>query len=179
MRRLVLFIPLGIFLLLALFLFKGLFLSKEVIPSALLDRPFPEFTLPTVKDPNQSRSRAALLGQISLVNVWATWCVTCRVEHPFLLKLADQEGIAVFGVNYKDDQPQARRWLNELHDPYRWSVNDAEGRLGVNLGVYGAPETYLLDAGGVIRYKHVGELNQPVWDEQFAPRVKLLRQEAR
>ncbi len=178
MRRWMLFVPLALFLLLALFLFKGLFLQKDLLPSALLDRPFPEFSLPTVKDPEQSRTLADLKGQVALVNVWATWCATCRVEHPFLNRLAAEEGIAIYGINYKDDQVEARRWLAQLHDPYRWSVNDAEGRLGLDLGVYGAPETYVIDAAGVIRYKHVGELNETVWIEQIAPLVRQLEQEA-
>ncbi len=177
MQRLKLFLPLAVFVLLAGFLFVGLFLDKENLPSPLLDEPFPVFSLGTLKDPEKPVNEQSLKGEIALVNVWATWCISCRAEHPWLLKIADQ-GIPVYGVNYKDDPEDARRWLKELGDPYRFSVMDEKGRLGLDLGVYGAPETYLIDANGVIRYKHVGVVDGRVWQDILKPRVEMLREEA-
>ncbi|GAA4652305.1 DsbE family thiol:disulfide interchange protein [Kistimonas scapharcae] len=176
MQRLKLFLPLAVFVLLAGFLFVGLFLDKENLPSPLLDEPFPAFSLVTLKGPDKPVTEQALKGEIALVNVWATWCISCRAEHPWLLKIADQ-GIPVYGVNYKDNPEDARRWLKELGDPYRFSVMDEKGRLGLDLGVYGAPETYLIDARGVIRYKHVGVVDGRVWQDILKPRVEMLREE--
>jgi len=176
MQRLKLFLPLAVFVLLACFLFVGLFLDKENLPSPLLDEPFPVFSLGTLKTPDKPVTEQALKGEIALVNVWATWCISCRAEHPWLLKIADQ-GIPVYGVNYKDNPDDARRWLKQLGDPYRFSVMDEKGRLGLDLGVYGAPETYLIDARGVIRYKHVGVVDDRVWQDILKPRVEMLREE--
>jgi cytochrome c biogenesis protein CcmG/thiol:disulfide interchange protein DsbE len=165
--RLKLFIPLGLFTVLALFLFRGLSLDPQDMPSALIDRPLPEFQLPAL---GQERilARADLVGQPALLNVWATWCVACRVEHPYLQQLADA-GVPIFGLNYKDEDGAALRWLQELGNPYLATVADHEGSLGVDLGVYGAPETYLLDADGVIRYRHVGVVDERVWETILQP----------
>ena len=165
--RLKLFLPLFLFLLLAVFLFRGLELDPQALPSALIDHPMPEFQLPELGT-GRSLSRADVTGQVSLFNVWATWCVSCRVEHPYLQQLAD-EGVPVYGINYKDEDAAAMRWLRELGNPYRLNIADREGSLGVDLGVYGAPETYLLDAAGVIRYRHVGVVDERVWREILQP----------
>ena len=113
-------------------------------------------------------TQADLVGRPSLVNVWATWCVSCRVEHPYLDTLA-QAGIPIYGINYKDEDAAALRWLQELGNPYVATIADREGSLGLDMGVYGAPETYLLDAGGVIRYRHVGVVDEQVWREVLQP----------
>ena len=118
-------------------------------------------------------SQADLEGQVSLLNVWATWCVACRVEHPYLKQLA-QQGIPLFGINYKDNDVAAQRWLDELGDPYRFNIADHEGTLGLDLGVYGAPETYLVDATGVIRYRHVGVVDERVWKTVLEPLYESL-----
>jgi len=118
-----------------------------------------------------------VVGQVSLLNVWATWCVACRVEHPYLLDLAER-GVPIFGLNYKDDGSDARKWLLDLGNPYRLDIADREGTLGLDLGVYGAPETYLLDAGGVIRYRHVGIVDQQVWESILQPLYLSLQSEA-
>ena len=173
-RRLQLFLPLAIFLALCLMFYIALFRdNRGELPSALLDNPLPEFTLSTVKKPDQSITRADLLGKVALINVWATWCPACRVEHPYLVQLANQ-GVPIFGVNYKDDPAAARKWLKELQDPYRFSINDQSGSLGIDLGVYGAPETYLIDHLGVIRYKHVGIVDDNVWRNDLEPRYRSL-----
>lgn len=166
-QRLKLFLPLGLFLVLALFLARGLQLDPKALPSALIDRPLPAFRLPALGR-DATVSRDDVTGQPSLFNVWATWCVTCRAEHAFLEKLA-ATGVPIYGINYKDDPVAARRWLDDLGDPYRLSILDREGALGLDLGVYGAPETYLVDAGGTIRYRHVGEVNARVWTDTLAP----------
>ncbi|MEH6634075.1 MAG: DsbE family thiol:disulfide interchange protein [Halioglobus sp.] len=165
--RLKLFLPLILFAVLALFLFRGLSLDPREMPSALIDRPLPEFSLPSLGR-EQLLSRDQLLGRTVLLNVWATWCVSCRVEHPYLHQLAEQ-GVPIYGVNYKDDDTDALRWLENLGNPYVANIVDAEGTLGLDLGVYGAPETYLVDATGVIRYRHVGVVDDRVWQTILQP----------
>lgn len=165
--RLKLFLPLVLFALLALFLFRGLWLDPRELPSALIDRPLPEFTLPRL-GAEQPVSRADVTGRTALFNVWATWCVSCRVEHPYLRQLAES-GVPIYGVNYKDDDAAAQAWLQQLGDPYLLNIADRQGSFGLDLGVYGAPETYLVDAGGVIRYRHVGVVDERVWRETLQP----------
>jgi cytochrome c biogenesis protein CcmG/thiol:disulfide interchange protein DsbE len=165
--RLKLFAPLLLFVVLALFLFRGLSLDPKEMPSALIDRPLPEFSLPSL---GQERllSRNNVIGKVALFNVWATWCVSCRVEHPYLHLLAKQ-GVPIYGINYKDDDNDALRWLEELGNPYVANIADREGTLGLDLGVYGAPETYVVDAAGVIRYRHVGVVDERVWQTVLQP----------
>jgi len=170
--RLKLFIPLILFVVLALFLFRGLELDPRELPSALIDRPLPEFSLPGLGR-QELLSRQDVIGQVGLLNVWATWCVSCRVEHPYLQQLADR-GVPIYGVNYKDDDADALRWLDELGNPYRENIVDSEGTLGLDLGVYGAPETYLVDAAGVIRYRHVGVVDERVWQTILQPLYREL-----
>jgi cytochrome c biogenesis protein CcmG/thiol:disulfide interchange protein DsbE len=173
--RLKLFLPLILFVIMAAFLFRGLSLDPQALPSALIDRPVPEFNLPVL---GQDRlfSKGDLLGEVALLNVWATWCVSCRVEHPYLLQIA-QEGVPIYGLNYKDDDAAAARWLADLGDPYRANIADRQGTLGLDLGVYGAPETYLLDAEGVVRYRHVGVVDERVWQTILQPLyLELTRQ---
>lgn len=175
LKRLRLFIPLGIFLVLAAFLLKGLSLDPQALPSALIDRPLPAFELPVLGE-ERTVTNAAVTGEVALFNVWATWCASCRVEHPFLTQLA-ASGVPIYGINYKDEDAPALRWLAELGDPYRVNIVDAEGSLGLDLGVYGAPETYVVDAQGVIRYRHVGVVDQRVWADILGPIVGELRRE--
>jgi cytochrome c biogenesis protein CcmG/thiol:disulfide interchange protein DsbE len=164
-RRLKLFLPLLIFAVLALFLLRGLKLDPAAMPSALIDKPWPAFSLPDLAS-GKLLTEKNLKGQKALVNVWATWCVTCHVEHPYLMQLA-QNGIAIYSVNYKDKKPDAEKWLLDKGNPYRATIVDADGKLGIDLGVFGAPETYFIDSHGVIRYKHVGDLNARVWQEKL------------
>ncbi|MBD1554204.1 DsbE family thiol:disulfide interchange protein [Pseudomonas typographi] len=176
MRRWLLLLPLVLFLVLAVFLYRGLFLDPQSLPSALIGKPFPAFQLPAVQGGGML-SRDAFLGRPALVNVWGTWCVACRDEHPVLNTLKAQ-GVVIYGVNYKDDNAAAQKWLAQFHDPYQLNVADADGSLGVDLGVYGAPETFLIDAKGVVRFKHVGVIDQQVWREQLAGRYQQLLDEA-
>lgn len=165
--RLKLFLPLLAFAVLSIFLFRGLWLDPREMPSALVGRPVPAFSLPRLGEDGEV-SQADLAGQVGLLNVWATWCPSCRVEHPYLVQLAER-GVPVYGLNYKDDDAAALRWLEQLGDPYRFNIADREGTLGLDLGVYGAPETYLVDATGVIRYRHVGVVDDNVWRTILEP----------
>lgn len=166
MRRLRLFIPLIVFALLALLLWRGLSLDPNYMPSALEDRPLPEFRLRTL-DGRELGTRD-LLGTPALLNVWATWCPTCAAEHAYLNELAKQ-GVAIWGLNYKDDETEARRWIVERGDPYRASLLDPDGRVGLDLGVTGAPETYVFDAQGVVRLRHQGAVDERVWRTVIEP----------
>ncbi|WP_075184641.1 DsbE family thiol:disulfide interchange protein [Teredinibacter haidensis] len=168
MNRIKLFIPLVIFVVLATFLWRGLSIDPGHLPSALIDKPVPDFKLPNLQDLEQQLSNEDFIGEPYLLNVWATWCPSCRVEHPFLLKLAEQ-GVKIVGLNYKDENEPARQLLETFADPYHANVVDSDGRLGLDLGVYGAPETFIVDAEGIIRYKHVGVVDERVWRSKLAP----------
>jgi len=165
--RLKLFIPLLLFVVLALFLFRGLSLDPKAMPSALIDQSLPRFSLP-VLGTNATMTHKDIVGEVAFLNVWATWCISCRVEHPYLTDLA-RRGVPIYGVNYKDEDAAALEWLSAYGDPYRASIADREGSFGLDLGVFGAPETYLLDRDGVIRYRHVGVVNDRVWTQVLQP----------
>ena len=170
--RLKLFLPLMAFAILSIFLFRGLWLDPREMPSALLGRPVPAFSLPNLGGEGPL-SEADLAGQVALLNVWATWCPSCRVEHPYLVQLAER-GVPVYGLNYKDEDGAALKWLEDLGDPYRFNIADREGTLGLDLGVYGAPETYLIDAAGVVQYRHVGVVDERVWQTILEPLYRQL-----
>ncbi|UTW02730.1 DsbE family thiol:disulfide interchange protein [Amphritea atlantica] len=165
MRRIIVILPLVLFVALGLFLWNGIGKDTESIPSPLLNKPVPEFSLSALLDEQQTVTAADLKGRPALLNVWATWCPTCKQEHAQLNRMARDEGIVIYGVNYKDDRDKARIWLDKYLNPYALNIYDPEGKLGLNLGVYGAPETFLLDAQGIIRYKHVGAIDERVWSE--------------
>jgi cytochrome c biogenesis protein CcmG/thiol:disulfide interchange protein DsbE len=165
-KRIILFIPFVVFLGLGFFLLKGLSLDPKELPSALIDKPFPPFQGQTLK--GATVTEADLRGSVSLVNIWATWCPTCKQEHAYLNKLAAQ-GVKIYGVNYKDQTAKAIKWLKDLGDPYEFNVQDEDGMIGLELGVYGAPETYVVDAQGIVRLKHVGDVNDRVWKNKIEP----------
>jgi cytochrome c biogenesis protein CcmG/thiol:disulfide interchange protein DsbE len=174
MKRNVLYIPLALFLMLAALLMWQLVRNADGddpmrLESALIGKPVPVFRLESLDIPGKIYNQAALTdGKPLLLNVWATWCPTCRAEHAFLNSLSAQ-GIRVVGMNYKDDRAKAIRWLNELGNPYAMSLFDGDGMLGLDLGVYGAPETFLIDGKGIIRYRHAGDLNTRVWQQELKP----------
>lgn len=178
MGRIKLFIPLMIFIVMSVFLWRGLSLDPSDLPSALVDNPLPEFSLPKLSEKLADKSsdensaelltRADLIGKPFLLNVWATWCPSCRHEHPYLLEL-EEKGIDIVGLNYKDESSAAIKWLDQLGDPYRFNVFDEKGTLGLDLGVYGAPETYVVDEQGIVRYRHVGVVDAKVWDTILSP----------
>lgn len=165
-RVLTLSVPLILFFIVCIFLFKGLYSDPRKLDSALVGKPVPQFVLQDIYDPNKQHDASVLQGKKMLLNVWATWCPTCYAEHTFLNQLAG-EGIYIVGMNYKDQRNKAIQWLTDLKDPYQISLFDGDGMLGMDLGVYGVPETYFIDSKGVIQYRHVGDLNARVWDNQL------------
>ena len=186
MRRLWILIPLFLFLgLVVLFLTtlydkknqQDLALDPSALPSALIGKPVRDFAEPMLEDPQQVVTQDDFKGEVALVNFWATWCPTCRAEHAYFNKLAEQ-GVLIYGVNYKDDSQAALDWLEELGNPYKYSVEDQLGSMGINLGVYGAPETFLIDAEGVIHYKYIGAVDERVWRDQLGPRYRALQEQA-
>ena len=164
MRRFILFIPLVIFIAIGIFLWRGLQLDPTELPSALLNKPFPQFQVSSLYDENEILNVSELKGEAALVNVWATWCPSCKQEHAQLNRIK-AAGYKVIGINYKDDRLKAKIWLEKYLDPYAINIFDEKGLLGLDLGVYGAPETYVIDAEGVIRYKHVGVVDEKVWGQ--------------
>lgn len=182
MQRLKLFIPLLAFVLLAGFFYvvqqrigAGEY-DPQALPSALLNKPLPTFSLPNLLN-DEPVTAESIRGQVALVNVWATWCPTCHYEHPFLNQLAER-GVTIFGVDYKDEPDKAKAWLAEKGNPYRVVIDDRAGRLGLDLGVTGAPETYLVDHHGVVRFRYQGALDQRVWSEHFESLFNQLQEEA-
>ncbi len=165
-------IPLSIFTIIAVFFFQGLSLNPSAIPSPLVGKPAPEFSLPALTDPSRTVGTADLKGQVALLNVWGTWCVECRYEHPFLVELARSSVIPIYGLNLKDERDHALRWLATLGDPYVESAVDADGGVAVDWGVYGAPETFLLSRDGIVLHKHIGVLTQERWQRDFLPLIE-------
>ncbi|MDA1371174.1 MAG: DsbE family thiol:disulfide interchange protein [Proteobacteria bacterium] len=173
MSRLKYFVPVIVFLGLAVVLWRGLYLDPKELPSMLIDKPMPEFALTTVDD--ESVSNADLPDQIFLLNIWGSYCLPCLIEHPTLMRLSEEGEIPVVGVNYRDRKDLAQDWLVDNGNPFSFSILDESGRFGIDLGVYGAPETYLVDANGVIRFRHVSVLDETVWQEEFVPAIAELR----
>ncbi|HKP47155.1 MAG TPA: DsbE family thiol:disulfide interchange protein [Pyrinomonadaceae bacterium] len=167
-------IPLGIFIVLVAFLAIGLRKDPHEVPSPLINKPAPAFQLPQLRDPAKSFSAQDMRGKVWLLNVWASWCVTCRDEHPLLLEYARSAAIPIYGLNYKDKREDALSWLGELGDPYVLSASDSDGRVGIDYGVYGAPETYLIDRDGVIRFKQIGPVTPDVWQKTILPLAQQL-----
>ena len=168
--------PLAIFLALAGLLYKGLSIDPKLVPSPLVGKPAPEFALPRLAEPATKLSRKDLMQEVSLLNVWATWCVSCRQEHPVLMQLA-KSGIPIYGLDYKDTRDDANRWLTRFGNPYLANGFDEDGRVGINWGVYGTPETFIIDKQGIIRHKHIGPLTTDVVKREILPLIKQLREE--
>lgn len=182
MGRLKLFIPLLVFAIVVGFFYSTIDkisegeYSPQALPSALINKPVPSFNLPTVEDINKRVTDQHLLGSIALINVWATWCPSCHVEHGYLNYLK-QQGVVIFGINYKDDATAAKQWLSSKGDPYQINILDKEGRLGLDMGVTGAPETYLIDHRGFVRMRYQGPLDESVWQQKFLPLIEKLQLE--
>jgi len=156
------------------YLWIALYNDPSKLPSQFLGKPAPQFDLPTLRDPAKRIRTADLSGQVSLVNIWATWCVGCRAEHEFLMQLYNNKTIPIYAINWRDDRGDALAWLGQLGDPYVASGFDEDARVGIDWGVYGAPETFLIDAQGNVVYRFTGPLNQVAWNEQFVPRIAEL-----
>lgn len=168
-------IPLLVALALLAAMAAGLFLDPRKVPSALVGKPAPHFLLPLVNMPEQTASPARMKNRVWLLNVWASWCVGCRTEHPLLFEL--KQAAPIVGLNYKDNAEDAKRWLSEEGDPYLFSLADA-GDAGLDWGVYGVPETFVIDAGGIIRHKHIGILDRQAITETILPLVQQLKEDA-
>jgi cytochrome c biogenesis protein CcmG, thiol:disulfide interchange protein DsbE len=166
--------PLLIFAVLVVFLYKGLSLNPRQLQSTLIDKPAPTFSLPSLTDPEKTINSADLKGEVWLLNVWASWCVSCRQEHPLLIQLAKQSALKIYGLNYKDERADALAWLARHGDPYIDSAIDAKGRTGMDYGVTGTPETFVIDKQGMVRYKYVGPLSVEVFTQQIWPLVQTL-----
>ncbi|MEQ8661812.1 MAG: DsbE family thiol:disulfide interchange protein [Gammaproteobacteria bacterium] len=165
-------LPFALFVVVVALLAVGLQRDPRHVPSPLIGKPLPDFTLATLAAPDTAIARTDLLGQPYLLNVWASWCVACRQEHPLLVELARRGSVTLIGLNYKDARADALRWLDERGDPYRLSLFDDDGRLGLDLGVYGVPETFFIDAAGVIRHKHIGPLDAAAFERDIAPLIR-------
>jgi len=168
------FLPVIVFAVLVAFLAIGLKLDPREVPSPLVNKAAPAFKLPLLAQPEAMLTPADLRGKVWLLNVWASWCVSCRVEHPLLVELAKTGTVPIYGLNYKDKRDDAMQWLREGGDPYLQSISDADGRVGIDYGVYGVPETFVIDREGVIRYKQIGPLTPEALRDTILPLVRKL-----
>ncbi|MDP6181711.1 MAG: DsbE family thiol:disulfide interchange protein [SAR86 cluster bacterium] len=167
MKRFLNLIPLVVFVILVAVLYSFLTQENEQLESVLIDQSVPEFKLPALENPNNILSKSSVNKLPALINVWATWCIACRIEHPFLMQLKNKSTLTVYGLNYKDDRKKALDLLENEGNPFEFSIFDQQGKLAIDLGVYGAPETFYVDKEGIIRERHVGALTQKVWKEKF------------
>jgi cytochrome c biogenesis protein CcmG, thiol:disulfide interchange protein DsbE len=167
-------IPLAIFVILLAFLWIGLGRDPREVPSPLIGRPAPAFALTELHQPSQTLSNSDLKGKVWLLNVWASWCVSCREEHPLLMQLAASKAVPIYGLDYKDDPNAGRTWLQQNGNPYTASIVDRDGRVGIDYGVYGVPETFVVDKEGVIRYKQIGPLSVTSLQQKILPLVREL-----
>ena len=165
-------IPIVVFLLLVVVFSFGLFNDPRELPSPFLGERAPTFEVPSLTEPERVVGSSAYDGQVALVNVWATWCVGCRQEHDFLMQLAAAGTIPIYGINWRDNRPDALSWLQQLGDPYVFSAYDEDGRVGIDWGVYGAPETFLIGADGIVLHKHLGPLTPDIWENDFVPLIE-------
>ena len=169
-------VPLAIFIVLVAFLAVGLGLNPREVPSALINKSAPAFQLPQLHQPDKIFSQQDMKGKVWLLNVWASWCVSCREEHPVLMDLAKSNVVPIYGLNYKDPREDALAWLKQFGDPYALSIADRDGRVGIDYGVYGVPETFVIDKEGAIRYKQIGPVTPDALKNKILPLVKELQQ---
>src|SRR5580765_3696090 len=175
-----LFIPLGLFIALVFFLLIGLHRDPHEVPSPLINKPAPSFQLPQLNEPGQTFSTQEMRGKVWVLNFWGSWCIACRDEHPLLVEYAKQNVVPIYGVDYKyandsaDERVAAKQFLTELGNPYTVVIYDAEGRTSIDYGVYGAPESFLIDKQGVIRFKQIGPITEDVWSNKIVPLAKQL-----
>jgi len=177
MAKLIRFIPLILFIALGIVLYRGLFLNPQAMPSALIGQAMPSFNLTQLANDKINLTEKDLKGQVVLLNVWGTWCVYCKYEHPYLVDIAKSGRVVLYGLNYKDDRQDAQQWLTDYEDPYQFSIFDPLGKLGIELGVTAAPETFVIDGQGIIRMKYVGPIDGKVWQERFLPVIELIEKE--
>jgi len=175
MKR-ILLLPLGLFIALVGFLLIGLHRDPHEVPSPLINKPAPAFQLPQLHQPTKTFSAQEMRGRVWLLNVWATWCVACRDEHPMLIEYAKSGAVPIYGMDLKDDRAAAVQMLETEGNPYVLTVSDADGRVAIDYGVYGAPESYLIDRNGVIRFKQIGPITEDVWNNRILPLANQLNQ---
>ena len=168
-------LPVAVFAVVAVALGVGLTLDPKRVPSPLIDKPVPEFSLPPVTEEGEGLASTDLQGQVTLVNFFASWCVSCQVEHPLLNRLTEEDIVPVYGINWKDEPANALRWIKALGDPYARKGSDVSGRVGIDWGVYGLPESYLIDRHGRIAYKHIGPITERDLDNTILPLIERLR----
>ena len=176
MKRILLFLPLLVAIVVGVVLFAGIGKDPTKLDSALVGKQVPAFSLRDLITPESTLDESLFQGEVTLLNVWGTWCPSCRDEHDDLMWLAREKKIAIIGLNYKDSRDDALIWLDRLGDPYRTIIYDPKGTLGFDLGVYGAPETFVIDAAGVVRYRHVGVVNNEVWEQVLLPVINEARE---
>ena len=169
-------VPLILFAALVGFLAVGLWRDPRLLPSPLIDKPAPAFHLARLDEPGRTFSPQELHGKVWLLNTWASWCVSCRQEHPLLMALSQAGVVPIYGLNYKDDRDDALDWLKQRGNPYLLTAQDTDGRVGIDYGVYGVPETYLIDKAGVIRYKQIGPLTLDALEKTILPLVRRLNE---
>jgi cytochrome c biogenesis protein CcmG/thiol:disulfide interchange protein DsbE len=167
-------LPLALFLVLAGFLAVGLQRDPREVPSPLIDKPAPAFSAPRLDDPQTVVTAADMKGQVWLLNVWASWCVPCRVEHPLWVEFAKSQKVPLVGLNYKDKREDALGWLQRYGNPYRLSLADHAGLIGIDWGVYGVPETFIIDQAGIVRHKHIGPVTQDAMRDEILPALRKL-----
>ncbi|ALO46308.1 DsbE family thiol:disulfide interchange protein [Pseudohongiella spirulinae] len=177
MRNLKLYIPVIIFAVLAVFMWRGLYLDSRTLPSVLIDRPLPEFELRTLEMGDQLATIDDLPDEPFILNIWGSYCLPCLQENPIFMAAREQNLVPIIGVNYKDRDHLARDWLDINGNPFSLNIIDDTGRYGIDLGVYGAPETFIVDASGVIRFKHIGTIDYRTWEEEIMPVVRQLQSE--
>lgn len=171
-------IPLIIFIMIAVFLWRSLKTNPHKIPSPLIGKSVPVFSASSLFDAKQIITNQNLTGKVSILNVFATWCMTCHAEHPVLMDIHDSHRVNIYGLDYKDNRAKAKAWLAKYGDPYTKVIFDPKGLLGINLGVYGTPETFIIDQKGIIRYKHIGAVSPDVWKDDMLPRIIRLEKQA-
>ena len=176
-RHLRYLVPLIIFIVMAAFLYRGLSLNPREVPSPFINKPAPDFSLQKLDNMSEQFSNKDMLGKVWLLNVWASWCVACRQEHPLLVQMARRGDVPIYGLNYKDTPTQARQWLQQHGNPYVLSAVDYQGNVGIDYGVYGVPETFVIDKRGIIRHKIIGPISNGILGECVMPLVKILEQE--
>ena len=168
MKKIIDVLPLVVFASLIIVLFSFLSDKDDQLETALIDSSFPDFNLGSLSDESRLLTKQDIIKLPALINVWATWCIACRVEHPFLMKLKEESTLTIYGLNYKDNKLKALDLLERDGNPFEFSIYDFEGRLAIDLGVYGAPETFFIDKNGLIRERHVGVIDERVWEEKFS-----------
>lgn len=166
------FIPIVFFTALVFFFLKGLKNDPHHIPSALIGKPVPQFQLTSLMHPDLQLNAKVFKGKVSLLHVWATWCVTCRTDHLMWMDIIRSKKIVLYGLNYKDNHDDAKNWLKQYGNPYQDVISDPKGKLGIDLGVYGTPETFLIDKQGMIRYKYIGPISPDIWEHEFLPKIQ-------